>query len=240
VEKEHHSLTKTCSICGELKPLSAFLHMSATSGTEYGAVCSDCRKKGADKPRIPESDETTQSSSGTVIDSKNKLEADITKREEREHVAEEYYEEREETNVEQQEEQNNIEYKITQEKQHRQTFLDRGMASGKKQTTPGESRWRVEQTAQQAGTEETANNLEKATKEELREKGVDQTSTEDLRHGAKEKHKGVAFRQGAAFQSFAASLGKSSTFSQSTPTNPAVSETIAESIEKNWGPGRKK
>jgi hypothetical protein len=215
--------------------------MSGTSGSEYTSVCSDCRKKGADKPRVPESDETTQSSSGAVIDSKTKVEADNTKREEREQTEEDYYEEREESDIEQKQELNKTEQKSTLEKQHRQTFLDRGFLGAKKTgAASGESRWQVEKTAQQASAAETASNQDNATKEDLREKGLDQNSTEDLRQGLKEKHKGVAFSQGAAFQSFAAQLGKSTTFTQSTPTNPAASQTIAESIEKNWGPGRKK
>ncbi len=239
MEKEHSSLTKTCSICGQIKPLTAFLQMSATSGAEYGSVCADCRKKGADKPRVPESDDSTRTTSGTVIDSKSKLEADISKHELHEQTEEEYYEEREENKVEQKLEEGKIEQKATLEKQHRQTFLDRGMLSGKQQPVSGESRWRMEQTAKQAGAAETAINSENAVKEELKEKGLDQSSTEDFRHGIKEKHKSVAFKQGAAFQSFATQLGKSSTFTQSTPNKPG-SETITDSIEKNWGPGRKR
>lgn len=242
MEKEHASLTKTCSICGQIKPLSAFLQMSGTKGAVYGNVCSDCRKKGADKPRVPESDESTESSSGAVIDSKNKMEADITKREEHEKTEEEYYEEREETDIEQHLEQDKIEQKATEEKQHRQTFLDRGFLSSKKQTTAGESRWRIEQSAKQVSAAEAATQAEKAVAEDYREKGLDEASTEDLQSGLKEKHKSVTFRQGAAFQSFAARLGKTSTFGQSksSPTHPATSETIADTLEKNWGPGRKK
>lgn len=241
MEKEHPSLAKTCSICGEQKPLSAFLHMSGSAASEYGSVCSDCRKKGADKATTPESDESTQSSTGVVIDSKSKVEADNSKREEHEKTQEDYYEEREETDIEQKQEQSKTEQKSTLEKQHRQTFLDRGFLGAKKSgASSGESRWQVEKTAQQISAAEAAGNQENATKEDLREKGLDQNSTEDLRQGLKEKHKGAAFQQGAAFQSFAAQLGKSSTFTQSTPTNPAASQAIAESIEKNWGPGRKK
>lgn len=240
MEKEHPSLTKTCSTCGQIKPMAAFLHMSETTGTEYGSICSDCRKKGADKPRIPEGDESTRTSSGVVIDSKSKTEADINKQEEYQQTEEEYYEEREQAEIETKHDQDITEQKATQEKRHRQTFLDRSILSTKKTTSPNESRWRREQVVQQANAEDAAIKSESAIKEELQEKGVDQTSTEDLRHGAKEKHKGVAFRQGTAFQSFAASLGKSTTFTQSTPTHPAASETIADSIEKHWGPGRKK
>lgn len=233
MEKEQPTLTKTCSICGELKALSAFLQMSASSGSEYGSVCSDCRKKGADKPRMPESDETTRTSSGAVIDSKSKMQADIDKQEQHAETEENYYEERDTSETESQLDQTKLEQKISQEKRHRQTFLDRSRLAGTNKAATGESRW---------GSREqvTAENAESATKEELREKGVDEGSTEDLRHGAKEKHKGVAFQQGAAFQHFAARLGRSSTFSAPTTEKPASSETIAESIEKNWGPTRKK
>jgi hypothetical protein len=231
VEKDQPALTKTCSICGQLKPLAAFLQMSATSGTEYGSVCSDCRKKGADKPRVPESDESTKSSSGAVIDSKSKMQADLDKQEKHAQTEEDYYEEREAAETESKQDQTKIERKTEAEKQHRQTFLDRSMLSGKKQPPTTESRWR---------TEQVTSNLEKVAKEEFLEKGVDQSSTEDLRHGVKEKHKGVAFQQGAAFQHFAARLGKSSTFAASSTEKSASSESIAESIEKSWGPSRKK
>jgi len=239
-EKQAPSLTKTCSICGELKPLSAFLQMSETKGAEYGSVCSDCRKKGADKPRVPESDETTQSSSGRVIDSKTKLQMDTDKRELVEQTELENYEERELTETEKKLENTKIENKMTQEKQARQTFLNRSVLSGKKPTAAGESRWRVDQATQQGNVEATQK-LDKAAKDELNEKGLDQGSVDDLRFGEKLKH-GVGFKQGAAFNEFAKRLGKHSGFMhKATDQKPdAAAPTISEEMENKWGPGKKR
>lgn len=231
MEKEQSPLIKTCSICGEIKPLAAFLQMSATSGTEYGSVCVDCRKKGADKPRVPESDETTQSSSGVVIDSKNKLQADIDKRELREQTEEDYYEERDLNESEQLIRSDKIDQKASQEKQHRQSFLGGNSVLGTTKKNPaGESRWQTERV-----------NAEQTTQAEAQEKEVDESSTKDLSFGLKQKHgisakEGIAFKQGAAFKSFSTMLGKSATFSHTE--KPAT--TIAQEMENKFGPGKKK
>lgn len=39
-------LTRICTACGLEKPLTAFLYLTARSGTTYGSICATCRGKG--------------------------------------------------------------------------------------------------------------------------------------------------------------------------------------------------
>lgn len=39
-------LTRTCTACGIEKPLAAFLQLSGSLGTHYGAICASCRAAG--------------------------------------------------------------------------------------------------------------------------------------------------------------------------------------------------
>lgn len=57
------ALSKTCSVCGLQKSLSAFLELTGSQGTTYGNVCSACRRaQGKEQPR--EADETTRRETG--------------------------------------------------------------------------------------------------------------------------------------------------------------------------------
>src|SRR5579885_705059 len=95
MNKTNTSLTKTCSSCGQQKPMSAFLQLAGPQGTTYGSVCASCRKSNAEKPSLPkELEGTITSGTWTKIDSKTKVKAEIDKRELRKQVEEDYFEER--------------------------------------------------------------------------------------------------------------------------------------------------
>ena len=68
-------LTRTCSACGIEKPLSAFLQISGTQGTLYGAICATCRSAGitGKKPTTSLDEGTTSASSGSRIGVKEKV-----------------------------------------------------------------------------------------------------------------------------------------------------------------------
>ena len=69
-----HKLTRTCSACGIEKPLSAFLEVTQTHGTRYGAICSTCRAAGKGKKETKASDEGTVTlPGGARIGSKEKV-----------------------------------------------------------------------------------------------------------------------------------------------------------------------
>ena len=118
-----HTLAKTCTNCGQIKPLSAFLQMSA-QGTSYGSICADCRKAGVDKKETvqKDSDEGTAKTSGLKV---SKLTADIANEEHFGKIEEEYHKEREvtaEQNTEQLEKREKI---AKDERKHRLNFLEK-------------------------------------------------------------------------------------------------------------------
>jgi len=74
-------LTRTCSSCGQIKPLSAFLQLSGSAGATYGTICSTCRSTQAAAKQTPpkESEEQTTSTTGAKIDAKVRLQTEIDK-----------------------------------------------------------------------------------------------------------------------------------------------------------------
>src|SRR5215208_1216873 len=75
------NLTKICGICGQQKPLSAFLELTGKEGAHYGIICSTCRKTQMEQTKLKkEPDESTTSSTGHRIDLKAKVQAEIDKR----------------------------------------------------------------------------------------------------------------------------------------------------------------
>jgi hypothetical protein len=131
------NLTKTCSNCGQHKPLSAFLEMSGTQGSAYGNICSSCRKtamEAAERRKKTEAEGSTTSETGHKIDSKTKVHDAIDKRELFQRVEEDYHEERkleEEISEEKIIIKQNIEIG---QKKHRQDFL------GKRPPIPGDQK----------------------------------------------------------------------------------------------------
>jgi hypothetical protein len=238
VENPEPKLTKTCSICGEVKPLSAFLQMSDTHATEYGNVCASCRRKAAESKGIPESDESTRSSSGETVDSKSKAQADADKKEAREEIKEEYYEERDEAataNTEKNEKSDQLQLK---ERFHRESFLNRSsfLTPDKKatQSQVNETKQRAARIVEQAQGIAHAENLEQSAKEELREKGIDLTAPFiDTQIAGKEKYKGL-------FNSFKTMLGKDAPITRSEQQKNAPQESASDFVEKTWGPTSRK
>lgn len=120
------ALTKTCSSCGQLKPLAAFLEMGGPEGAMYGSICSTCRKANREKPIVEkEHDESTTSHTGFKIDAKAKVQADTDKRELFERSEEEYYEERDKEFEHEKTHIKKTQQHASEEKKHRESFLDR-------------------------------------------------------------------------------------------------------------------
>lgn len=93
-------LTKICSVCGLSKPLTAFLVMNDKQGATYGNICSACRKTAMEKSSLKEGESTT-SSTGKTITSKEKAQWDLETEKEKLKLQREYYEERGEKEKEQ-------------------------------------------------------------------------------------------------------------------------------------------
>lgn len=243
MEKPTTPLFKTCSACGQQKPLSAFLQMTGPNGTTYGTICTDCRKANADKLPAQEQDETTTSNTGLKVDSKAKVADDLEKNKLRFETDEQYYEEREEKDVSNSAEIEKTNVKSTDEKKHRD-FLKRNTFIGKSTTTTESRHFSEQKRVQDVQTENTMNaaHAEKQTesaKSEQQEKEVKLDASTDTGIAGK-----IKYTQGQAFKEFArwsgGALGK--TFSQPAQTAdkaPGV-ETPSEVIEKNWGPSSRR
>ncbi len=78
-----HTLTKTCSHCGEQKPISAFLHMADAQGAIYGNICSSCRSILMGDKAGAKDDERTRSDTRAAIDAKAKVQSEVDKRKQR-------------------------------------------------------------------------------------------------------------------------------------------------------------
>lgn len=122
--------TKTCSSCGQRKPLSAFLQLAAPH--TYGNTCSDCRKTTIDSSETTKEDEGTRSTTGVKIDAKTKVQHAADKREFDKQVDDSYHEGRdknEELNIERSE-------KTTQtagsERKHREDQEKRSLQESQK------------------------------------------------------------------------------------------------------------
>lgn len=114
-------LTKTCSVCGMQKPLSAFLIASSTLGGKYGDICATCRRKQKEKDNaLQEPEEGTSSSSGFKIDQKAKVKSEQDKREIISAKEELYHEERADDEIEKLKQIEKTEKIAIREKEHRE------------------------------------------------------------------------------------------------------------------------
>lgn len=73
--KSTSNLVKTCSICGQQKPLSAFSQLPGLSGGVYGSICATCRKAYQEKVKSAEHESSTRSGSALTLDIKAEIAA---------------------------------------------------------------------------------------------------------------------------------------------------------------------
>lgn len=232
MDKTTPNLAKTCSSCGLLKPLSAYLQIAGPEGTTYGNICADCRKAQLDQPPIPnEPEDSSKSSTGFKVDAKAKVAGEKDKRKLRTDSEEQYYEEREEKDITQTKDFEKGEIKKQGESKHR-GFLTQ------KRTFLGDTKNTEQQRVERARKEETAQHIQHAekqietAKQEQKEKDINMESTLDTGIAGK-----IKYTEGQAFKEFArwsgSALGR--TFEQKK-TEAEQKETPSEFIEKNWGP----
>lgn len=91
----HLSLLKTCSSCGQQKPLSAFRQFAGAHGSMYGNICASCRKAHSEKSAPKETEEGTTRKSDHRIGIEEKVHADLTKKFEYKRIKEELHRSRE-------------------------------------------------------------------------------------------------------------------------------------------------
>lgn len=237
MNKTDNPLTKICSVCGSLKPLSAFLQLSDKNEAIYGNICSDCRHANKGKNIEKEGDETSQTKLTLTIDAKVRAQYEVDQKEHHDQTEEDYYKEREKDELQETKRLEKNE-RVKDEKKIRSSLFDRNsVTSPAKTTTQTINQQQVNQRLQQ--TEEIAKQ-ETAAKEEQKEKDIDLTApVEDTRFGKKEKHKGVAFQHFSYAQSTVIGKAFSNTSSQTAPSE-TKKNTPSEYIEKTWGPGSKR
>lgn len=118
-------LTRTCTICGIEKSLSAFLYISGTQGTIYGSICSSCRSSGAKEKTISVHDDGRSSTSaGMRIGAKERLEIEkkqLQEQQERQEKQEKEVKKRDKVSLEHFE---RLEQKEKGEKDHRETYIE--------------------------------------------------------------------------------------------------------------------
>lgn len=232
MNKPSSSLTKTCSICGFLKPLSAFLEVTGPEGTTYSNICSSCRKTYLQDKEKKEQEESTTDTTKIRIDSKSKVHGDVSKEEHRQNQQELYEEEREKTEGELSKDILKTETSAKEEKKHRNSFLEKSALRGSKKNQETQAPSFEEQNTQ--------------------EKNIDLSSPFiDTQHGDKLKF-GEEFRKfrtayGEEFKKFSTWIGKGSHIEKNAKNaaektdqkdkNKAITkDTVSDYSNKKWGP----
>ncbi len=117
--------TRTCSICGQKKPLVAFLELAGDKGHTYGDICATCRGTGHGRKKSVE--EGADQSGGTTrlqIDSKTKVQLEHDKKEQaKEHDKQDYLEKTKKESAEA-EKSSHSEQREEAEKKYREEYLE--------------------------------------------------------------------------------------------------------------------
>lgn len=166
-------ISKTCSVCGLDKPMSAFLQIAGPEGTTYGNICSTCRGSGLGRKTEQEPEDFSTDSTGHKIDSKTKVKYDTDKKLGLDlKTALEEKEKQKRSEVVNDLEEKKLS-KVTQEKRHRAEFLE------SKKTKSSFLNYQSQKNPAQTTREEqlapstTANLAQEAAKEALaREAGI--------------------------------------------------------------------
>lgn len=218
------TLMKTCSNCGQRKPLSAFLQISGPEGSTYTNICAACRKTTLASDINREKDGTTSSDTSHTIDTKSKVKADTEKRDLNKQIEEQYFEEREENQQTQIKQIDKKEKYVRSEKEHRETYLKKNIFQDSKKPVEAS---KIHGGITQSREAETFNF----------NAPMEDTRTPKIKHG------------GVSFQHFISWLGKSAPIAKGM--EPAAKSTdgakqtptqkdVTEYIDNTWGPGSKK
>jgi hypothetical protein len=123
--KDRSNMTRICSACGIEKPLAAFLEISGTHGTHYGAICSACRGAGITGKKIltPE-EESTMSTTGNRIGSKERIFGENEQKKQLAADKQERIDQLAKRDALNQDKTDKATQKDKQEKDHRRTYLD--------------------------------------------------------------------------------------------------------------------
>lgn len=215
---EKRGLLKICSICGQQKPLSAFLQLAGTRGGSYGNVCATCRSAGLDKPIAKEVEDHSQTTSGLEIDAKTVLQRKKDLQIEHNEIEENYHEERD----------------LKEEKQSRliEQTLIRSKAEEK-----GRDRIKKSFLDEKKAAKPTGNAPDSVGEVLSKEQNVNLVHFIDTYISGKEKFKGSAIR------TLFTLLNKEEVIGMNKPKPIDAKEnkkTLTEEIKENWVPPENK
>lgn len=228
MEKPITPITKTCSVCGQQKPLAAFLQLGGgQQGDMYGNICSSCRKTALEEAKRPkEAEEGTRSTTGLTIDSKTKVKIETDKKQLRKETEELHEEERDEK-VEKEVQLTDKKEKIAKgEKNHRESYIER--------------RSFLDSTdkARRASSHPVFGGEEQKAKE-----GAIRLDAPvlDTQIAGKIKYQGSVFNQFKAWLGASAPIVRATQLTaqktaESLNKKGSEKEAMIEKIEKNWGP----
>lgn len=245
---DHPNLTKVCMLCGEQKPLTAFVQLTDAQGGLYGSICSGCQKLEAEKAKIPAKDmeDDTTSSTRFQIDSKSRVQEQTDKRQHNQHIQELEHEHRKKQDEHRLAKLQKTERTVEDEKRHREHILKTNLFSDKKRENLEKATAIHQQT--QERVKET-HNRSQAAFEEKKRTTVDFTVPQiDSKEGSDSRY------QNATFQTFRNWLGSGTPIGQAltkiqsrspaaiaTPADPEKDKSASvEFIEKNWGPSSRR
>jgi hypothetical protein len=227
MDKPINPITKTCSICGQQKPLAAFLQLSGNQGSSYGIICSTCRQAGLDKQeKVKESEDSTRSTTSKTIDNKAKMQVETDTKQQLREIEEQYFEEREENSELQSEHSEKKQNIAKSEKTHRENYLE------KRSFLDSTDKAKRNAASLIFGGEE-----QKAREGAIR---LD-APVLDTQIAGKLKYQGSVFNQFKTWLGTSAPIVKATqSASQKAGQNKkaGAKEVLVENVEKTWGPKR--
>jgi len=242
------TLTKKCASCGLEKPLTAFLIIETQIGTQYGNICSSCRKAKAQQTKTTPKD--IEESSGTVdrhtIDNKAKvaIEQDSKQRQkEKEALAfEEETDEKEKITLELEKET-----AFHEEKKHKKDLFDSLLSKTKPKIQERFIQRKVEEHTKQQDIQQQEVQKQEVQKQETQrqehertQKEVNELNFTNPLTGPTDrlKHQSIIFRQFLATVGEGSAIAKNLMQLQDKQTKAgkiATSEPTVEDLTKHLG-----
>ena len=246
--------TKTCIVCGLDKPMTAYLQLTGPKGTAYGSVCATCRGSGLGRvaPKLL-SEEETETASGLRIDSKNKVQSQVDKKEIKEKIKEDRVEEKEKKDFAKEKKEERKTLTAEEERIHRETVIQPKKVEGflnYRSKTPFAIANPAKVESSPTDPQAAINNAEQVKTENVT---LDTRKTrDDLSAPFRDQHTTQANRDNAFYRDWENMIGESvvtktvrrqflgkkgsASGTPSTDTSKKEKNPAVDFIQKTWGP----
>lgn len=228
--------TRTCTVCGQKKPLVAFLELAGEHGHAYGNICATCRGAGLGRKTTKEAD-ISDNSGGTTrfqLDNKMRIQAEHEKQDQLKHQTELDQDEKAKKEHLALEDSTETEEHEKIEKKHREEYLQE--KSGKPEKQKATSFLDRQKLGSHAFTQEkkwgekeqlltASENLQEGNKAEARKTAAD-VSTISI----DEQTASVGRSAGSTFDQFRKFLGKSAAINRTLEQYGQKSEQQSSSL----------